>query len=248
MHANATVFGRDASGYAAARPDYPDALFDWIAAEAPQRGLALDVGTGSGQAARSLASRFACVVATDLDPAQVAAATGPANVAFRIAPAHASGLEDASADAVTVATALHWFDLAAFWVEVRRVLRPGGLFCAWTYVWQETDEATERHLVRPVMDLVDPYWSDGNRLCERGYPAAEVGFPFTPLTPPRFACALSWTPTRIAAFLRSWSAHALARADGLAETLEDVEREALVALGPAPRPFRLPLALLAGRA
>lgn len=34
-------------------------------------------------------------------------------------------------DLVTAASALHWFDLPAFYREVRRVLKPHGCLAAW---------------------------------------------------------------------------------------------------------------------
>ena len=36
-------------------------------------------------------------------------------------------------DLVTVAQALHWFDVEAFYAEARRVARPGALIAVWTY-------------------------------------------------------------------------------------------------------------------
>ena len=248
MMANDTTFGQDANAYRAARPTYPDALFDWIAGEAPGRSLVWDVGTGSGQAAVALAARFASVHATDVDARQVAAAAPHPRVRYAAAPAERSGLADGSADAVTVATALHWFDLAAFWAEVRRVLRPGGVFCAWTYHRAEADAETEARLLAPILATIDPYWSAGNRLSWRGYPPDEIAFPFAPLTPPPFACVPRWSPAEVAGFVRSWSAYRKAAADRHAETLDRIERDAVIVLGDAPRPFRLPLFVRAGRA
>ena len=247
MTSNAATFGAQAACYAAARPAYPDALFAWVAREAPGRALAWDVGAGSGQATLALATRFGRVQATDLDPAQLEAAPAHPRVAYAAAPAHASGLPGGSADAVTVATALHWFDLPRFWPEVRRAARPGALFAAWTYVWPETDEAARRALVEPVLAVIEPYWSDGNRLCWRGYPPEEIGFPFEPVTPPALACELDWRPAQLASFLRSWSAHLRARRDGHEDALDRIETDALRTLGEAPRRVRLPLAMRAGR-
>lgn len=59
------LFSENANLDAAARPRYPEELFTFIAAQAPARNRAWDCGTGSGQAAVSLAERFAEVVATD---------------------------------------------------------------------------------------------------------------------------------------------------------------------------------------
>ena len=51
-------FSAVASEYASARPEYPDALFAWIASISPARACAWDAGCGSGQASRGLAPQF----------------------------------------------------------------------------------------------------------------------------------------------------------------------------------------------
>ena len=135
MTSNATSFGVQAAHYAAARPTYPDALFDWIADAAP--GHVTSSGTWARAAARRRGrwpNGSVRVRATDIDAAQVAAAAPHDRVEYAVALETTSGLPNGAADAVTVATALHWFDLARF-------LGGGpphhadrrGLFAAWTY-------------------------------------------------------------------------------------------------------------------
>ena len=58
-------FSGHAAVYHEARPDYPAALFDFLAGEAPSRELAWDAGCGNGQASVALAEHFEAVVATD---------------------------------------------------------------------------------------------------------------------------------------------------------------------------------------
>ena len=58
-------FSGHAAAYAATRPHYPAALFDWLAGTCSERRLAWDVGCGNGQASRALAERFDRVIATD---------------------------------------------------------------------------------------------------------------------------------------------------------------------------------------
>ncbi len=244
---NATCFGSEARQYALARPSYPDALFDWISEAAPSREAALDVGTGAGQAAAALADRFRVVHASDVDERQVANAAARKNIRYRVAPACETGLPENAVDAVTVATALHWFDHKAFWREAARVARPGAIFCAWTYHRAVAEAAVERALLAPVIEILEPYWSDGNRLSWRGYEAAELGMPFSVLATPEFACELNWTPEQIAGFVRSWSAHRKARDDGHGPALGRIEEAALEALGDAATRFVLPLHVLAGR-
>src|SRR5688572_2187289 len=65
-------FSAIAGAYAAARPEYPDALFDVIAAHVPADAHVWEPGCGSGQATRGLAARFARVHATDPSVQQVA--------------------------------------------------------------------------------------------------------------------------------------------------------------------------------
>ena len=62
-------FSAIARSYAAARPTYPPALFDYLAVVAPGRGHAWDCAAGSGQATLELAARFDVVTATDASAA-----------------------------------------------------------------------------------------------------------------------------------------------------------------------------------
>ena len=121
------AFSDLAKQYAAARPRYPDSLFQTLAALAPATTAAWDCATGNGQAALGLAAHFQSVYATDASEQQVAQAARHPRIEYRVAPAENSSLRDGSVDMVSVATALHWFDLGRFYEEVRRVVRPRGL-------------------------------------------------------------------------------------------------------------------------
>lgn len=244
---NATTFGLQADVYASARPTYPDDLFDWIAGQAPQQQMAWDVGTGSGQAAFSLAERFLKVHATDIDKEQLRHAPSHQNISFLEAPAHLSGISENSVDAITVATALHWFDHALFWQEVSRVARPDAIFCAWTYHRAQTENEIQSALIDPLADILEPYWAKGNRLSWRGYSKQELQMPFEAIAVPEFECRLQWTPLQIAGFIRSWSAHQKARKDGHAEALTVIEKTALSKLENKPCSFVLPMNCLAAR-
>lgn len=65
MPSFADHFSTTAAAYSVFRPRYPAALFGWLASVAPNREMAWDCATGSGQAAIELTERFAQVVATD---------------------------------------------------------------------------------------------------------------------------------------------------------------------------------------
>ncbi len=66
------------------------------------------------------------MIGTDASAEQIAHAERHPHVRYRVAAAEHSGLPDASIDLVTVAQALHWFDISAFYGEAIRVLRLGG--------------------------------------------------------------------------------------------------------------------------
>lgn len=64
-------FSSASERYAAYRPDYPAALFAWLAGQCAEQELAWDCATGSGQAALGLAPHFRRVVATDASAEQI---------------------------------------------------------------------------------------------------------------------------------------------------------------------------------
>jgi SAM-dependent methyltransferase len=194
-----------AQRYLEHRPTYPAELFEWLARQSKHHGLAWDCGTGSGQAAASLAAHFWSVVATDASAAQIFAAKPHDRISYRVASAEHSGLESASVDLLIVAQALHWFDLERFYAEVRRVLKPDGLVAVWCYgvVEIEGDEANQllQHFYHQV---VGPYWPAQRHHVETGY--RELPFPFTAIAPPLFAMRVAWTLEQLMGYLRSWSA------------------------------------------
>lgn len=76
-------FNQQSEQYSLCRPDYPDALFDYLATQVEADATVWDCGTGSGQAAKSLAMRFKKVIATDLNAGQLAAATPMKNIEYQ---------------------------------------------------------------------------------------------------------------------------------------------------------------------
>lgn len=203
MNGFADHFSAVASDYAAARPEYPAALFGWIAENAAGRSLAWDAGCGSGQASRGLAAHFSRVHATDPSAAQVAEASGPANVTFAVEPGERCSLPDASVDVACVAQALHWFDRGAYFAECARALRPGGLLVAWGY----QDVAVPGDIVEANARLqaaIRPYWPPERTLVDAGYAGFE--WPFEPVAVPGFGMDADWTLPRLLGYFGSYSA------------------------------------------
>ncbi|MFI4970000.1 MAG: class I SAM-dependent methyltransferase, partial [Lysobacterales bacterium] len=192
-------FSGHAGIYHAARPTYPAALFDWLAARAPAQSLAWDAGCGNGQASVALAAHFTCVFASDPSAAQIASAEPGPNIDYRVEPAEQCSLGRASADLVTVAQALHWFDHARFYAEVRRVLRPGGVFAAWAYADCRVDAAVDAAKDRLYVDLTGPYWPPERMHVDAGY--RTLPFPFDEIAAPAFGMHASWTLPQFVAYL-----------------------------------------------
>ncbi|MBS0389134.1 MAG: methyltransferase domain-containing protein, partial [Proteobacteria bacterium] len=197
-----------ASQYAAFRPRYPAALFEWLAATAPRRERVWDCACGSGQASLDLAAHFGHVIGTDLSAEQLAQAPAHARIGYRVALAERSGLDAGSCDLVTVAQALHWFDLPRFYGEAQRVLRPDGLLAVWCYGIATIPAAAGDALFQDFYEnVVGPYWKPERRLIEAGY--RTLPFPAPELAVPGFTMQLDWTLDELLGYASSWSATAL---------------------------------------
>lgn len=190
---------------------------------APRRALVWDCGTGNGQAARDLARYFDRVIATDGSPEQIAHAAPAGNVEYRVAPASASGLEAHSADAVTVAQALHWFAEDSFYKEVRRVTVPGGLVAAWCYGSCHAGADVESILREFEDDTLARYWRPERRYVVDGY--RHLPFPFVDLPAPPLELRVRWNLRQLIGYLNTWSAvDAFRRAHGKDPVAPVVER------------------------
>lgn len=119
--------------------------------------VALDVATGTGNAAFALAGAVRSVVGLDVSEGMIAQAESRAekdevrNIEFRIGSAEAMPFPDANFSLVVARHAPHHFrDAEQFLREVRRVLLPGGRFVMadqisplpdtsdWIHSWQQT--------------------------------------------------------------------------------------------------------------
>ncbi|MDX1672399.1 MAG: class I SAM-dependent methyltransferase, partial [Balneolaceae bacterium] len=177
-------FSKQSNAYKKYRPSYPDALFEYLSTLTEEHELAWDSGTGNGQAAFSLVDFYTDVYATDPSEEQIENATPHPNITYRVERAEDCSLDDASVDLVTVAQALHWFDFYAFYAEVKRVLKEGGVFAAWTYGRPSINRNIDG-LIRYFHDeLLEGYWRYENRLVDLEY--VTLPFPFKELSTPQF--------------------------------------------------------------
>lgn len=160
MSTNAALgFGDIAARYAALRPQYPKALFDFLEAhlEGPRR-LAVDLGAGPAKASVDLAQRFDRVAAVEPDARMLAAAPDNPRIERINCASEDADFPDGGVDCVISATAFHWMDQDAVTAKVARWLRPGGVFFPFLYgpffVTGSARDVFQRHwkLWSPFMD------------------------------------------------------------------------------------------------
>ncbi len=200
----ARLFGNRAGAYASFRPQYPDTLFDWLAANSPGQDRALDIACGNGQASRPLLKHFRQVLACDASPEQLRAAPDLQGIDCFASDATAQPLADASLDLIVVAQALHWFATPAFFAEAGRLLRPGGLFCAWCYSLLSIDEALDAVIGDFYRNTLGGYWPSGRASVDAGY--QDIQPPFARVEVPAFAIEQEWDLEQLLGYLGTWSA------------------------------------------
>ena len=196
-------FSGHSSSYAEYRPTYPNSLFSFLADCCVQLGLAWDCATGSGQAALSLTPYFEKVVASDASEAQIEAAESNPKIEYHVAAAEASGLDDDSIDLITVAQALHWFDIPGFFDEAQRVLAPGGVLAVWSYKRCFVDSDCDEVINELYTNIVGPYWPPERKLVDEGYRSIEL--PMPSISSPEFAMKAHWSADEMLGYLLTWS-------------------------------------------
>ncbi len=238
-------FAAVASEYATFRPTYPPALFESIADLAPAHHAAWDCATGSGQAARALARHFGRVIASDLSSAQLASARPGARVTYVRARAEAAPFANASCDLVTVAQALHWLDIPAFWQEARRVLVPRGIVAVWCYSLCRISSDIDPIVDDFYKNVVGPFWTPERALTDTGY--RTVPFPFDEIevrTP-----VMDWKLdlTDFLGYIGTWSAVAAYRRARGEDPVPALRARLAPIWGDVPQLVHFPLHVRAGR-
>ncbi|ANF30658.1 methyltransferase type 11 [Leifsonia xyli] len=153
-------FDRYAELYDRARPPYPSALTDRLTA----LGLlgagvrALDLGAGTGQATRILVEAGMEVTAVEPGGA-LAARLHDALPAVRVVRSTAEDVEfpAGSFGLVTVATAVHWFDLDVVLPKLHRILTTDGRLAVWRTAYGDPSVAPGpfREAIQRIVDARD---------------------------------------------------------------------------------------------
>ena len=150
---NIENFTGKAEAYAKGRPGYPKAAIDYICSLVPKDAVFADIGAGTGKFTVTLAERgysvFAVEPNADMRGQLVITLESFPNVNIINGIAEATTLPEHSVDVITVAHALHWFDINAFRTECSRILKPGGLVIV---IYNLTSDGSMINISKEVTD------------------------------------------------------------------------------------------------
>ncbi|QDK81350.1 class I SAM-dependent methyltransferase [Spirosoma sp. KCTC 42546] len=197
-------FSGHADLYAQYRIDYPSELYDFVLPLVANRQTAWDCATGNGQVAGALAALFEQVEATDISETQLILAIKKSNINYQLSPAEQTPFGNYTFDLITVAQALHWFDVNAFHEEVRRVAKPGAVLAEWGYGLVQLGPDLDSIMLNFYRNRIGPYWDPQRKYIDDAY--ATLPFPFADVQRATFTARRTWSLERFLNYLRTWSA------------------------------------------
>jgi SAM-dependent methyltransferase len=190
--------------YAKYRPDYPQAIFDFLYPLLNEKGIAWDCGTGNGQLAQELSKDFEQVEATDISEQQLKYAFQADNIHYSAQPAEQTTFADDSFDLITVAQAVHWFDVDKFNAEVKRVGKPNSIIAIIGYGLNNITPEIDDIIREFYKNVIGEYWDGENRHIENKY--QQIQFPYRELETPEINNIKLWKFEHLIGYLNTWSA------------------------------------------
>lgn len=195
-------FSQQSEIYAKYRPHYPEELYQFLISLVNHRQMAWDCGTGNGQVAVQLAPFFQKIVATDASASQISHAKRLPNIEYRVTKAQASGLPEHSTHLITVAQAIHWFDIEKFYQEVRRVSHEA-VIAVWGYGLLKISQPLDERIQHFYSHTVGSYWDQERKHLDNAY--RSIPFPFQRIESPNFILQCSWNLNDLLGYLATWS-------------------------------------------
>ncbi|MNU48497.1 Ubiquinone/menaquinone biosynthesis C-methyltransferase UbiE [compost metagenome] len=197
-------FSHNSQNYAQFRPSYPDEVFTFLETILTGRKRAWDCATGNGQVAVKLATLFEEVQATDLSENQLKNAVLNPKIHYSQQVAEQTDFPEVSFDCVTVGQAIHWFDFDKFYREVKRVLKPNGVFVVLGYGNIRVDnEAIQKWIEQLYFEALHDYWDPERKYIDEKYQT--IPFPFEEVPCPEFQIRNTWNREQLLGYLNTWS-------------------------------------------
>jgi len=198
-------FSESSDLYKTFRPEYPQAIYDWIIEECSERITAWDCGTGNGQVAKGLSPLFSKVIASDISQEQIDQAHRAANIFYFKSRSEHTGFFESSFDLITVAQALHWYDHTAFSKEVNRVLKTKGLLAVWGYHLLRINSKIDLIIDHFYQEIVGPYWAPERKHVDQRYENIQLDLSLLKSSNDMFI-ELDWDRNQFFGYLSTWSA------------------------------------------
>jgi ubiquinone/menaquinone biosynthesis C-methylase UbiE len=197
-------FSNKSNLYQQFRPTYPTDLLDWIYQQVADFESAWDCGTGNGQIAVELASKFKNVFATDMSEQQLSNATHKSNIAYSKQAAELTDFANDSFDLITVGQAIHWFDFEKFFDEVNRTAKPNAILAVVGYGKFNSEPLIDQIINRFYHEVIGSYWDKERKYIEENY--LTIPFPFKEIKCPIFSKQYFWSFPQLIGYLETWSA------------------------------------------
>jgi len=197
-------FSEDSEEYSRFRPKYPAELFFYLSSVSKHHLKAWDCATGSGQSAVPLSDYFSEVIATDASETQIKNTEKKQGIKYQVATAENSNIEENSIDLITVAQALHWFNIDAFSNEANRVLKDKGIISVWAYNLLSVQNDIDEIIFYLYNTVLGEYWTKERKLVENGYKGVQL--PFKEMETPTFNMLAKWDLSQLIGYLCTWSA------------------------------------------
>lgn len=149
---NAFDFGKTSAEYAKYRDIYPKELYDKLY----EIGIGhsgsswLDIGTGTGVLPLNMFQHGAEITGIDISSEQINAAKALSddkraeNVNFLVSPAESTPFDDNSFDCITAAQCFWYFDRNKIINEIKRIIKPDGVFVKIYMSYTLDDEIAKR--------------------------------------------------------------------------------------------------------
>lgn len=234
---NAFDFGKISAEYAKYRDIYPKELYDKLyEIGIGQKDCSwLDIGTGTGVLPLNLYSYGADIKAIDISESQIAAAKflaaekGVDNIVFSVSPAEETPFENNSFDCITAAQCFWYFDRKKIIKEIKRLLKPNGVFVKIYMSYTLDDEIAKKS--HELVKKINTNWTPGASGSKDMY-----NHPFENGQLDIFECKLPFTR-------ESWHGRMLAcrgtKASMDKETLDKWEKAHLELLSEYPKEFKI---------
>ncbi len=197
-------FSDQSNLYQQFRPTYPTELLDWIYQHVSNFQTVWDCGTGNGQIATELATKFNHVFATDISIQQLSNASIIPNITYSKQAAEHTNFANDVFDLITVGQAIHWFEFEEFYAEVNRTAKPDALLAVIGYEKFNSEPRIDAIIETLYTDIIGTYWDKERNYIEEKY--LTIPFPFEEIQCPHFSKKISWSFPQLIGYLETWSA------------------------------------------